>query len=125
LTAPATGSRLSLLQKNQQQAWLDYSYVYSLTCPRRRRKKNKEDFSYRGNGHLPCKRSSWAYFCKISLQRFNIELSARRVMTILSFDDEDDGSLIKEYLSKVSKHILENSSRNRRAESISNIRNIK
>jgi len=45
-------------------------------------------------------------------------------MTILSFDDEDDGSLMKEYLSKVSKHILENSSRNRRAESISNIRNI-
>lgn len=52
-----------------------------------------------------------------------MELSARRVITRLSFDD--DVSLINEYLSKVSKHILENSSRNRRAESISNIINRK
>ncbi len=44
-------------------------------------------------------------------------------MTILSCDD--DGSLMKEYLSNVSKHILEYSSRNRRAESISNIENKK
>ncbi len=84
--------------------------------------KNKEDFLYRGNGHLPCKRSSWAYFWRISLQRVNIEPNARRVITILSFDD--DGSLINEYFNKVSKQIFENSSRNRRAESISNHRNV-
>lgn len=52
-----------------------------------------------------------------------MELSARRVIRRLSFDD--DVSLINEYLSKVSKHILENSSRNRRAESISNVINRK
>jgi hypothetical protein len=49
----------------------------------------------------------------------SIELRARRVITTLSFADADDGSFINEYLSKVSKHILENSSRSRRAESIS------
>ena len=39
-------------------------------------------------------------------------------MTLFSFGD--DGSLMKEYFNKVSKQILENSSRNRRAESMSN-----
>lgn len=48
-----------------------------------------------------------------------MELRARRVIMTLSFADVDDGSLMNEYLSKVSKHIFENSSRNRRAESMS------
>ena len=47
-----------------------------------------------------------------------MELSASLVITTPSFD-EDDGSLMKEYFRSVSKQILENSSRSRRAESIS------
>jgi len=57
------------------------------------------------------------------LQRVNIELSARRVMIIFSFEEEV-GSLINEYFKRVSKQIFENSSRKRRAESIS-MRNIR
>lgn len=47
-----------------------------------------------------------------------MELNASRVITTPSFDD-DEGSLMNEYFRSVSKQIFENSSRSRRAESMS------
>lgn len=55
----------------------------------------------------------------ISLQRVNMELRAKRVITVPSTDDDEDDSLTNEYFKSVSKQIFENCSRNRRAESMS------